>query len=149
MAGFACTTEGLTLPNEDCEAGYYCPEGQSVRTGTPCPVGFYCPTGTAGTGDGAHSGKRCPTGYHAPTQGLSECERCPAGSNCYIDGESNLPVKEDCPAGHYCPLLETEPVMCPAGTFSSQLGLTAEIHCSPCPRNFYCENPGATTDSGM
>eukprot|EP00116_Pleurobrachia_bachei_P005791 sb/3466053/ len=147
VAGFACTTQGLTTPNELCEAGYYCPEGQKIRTGTPCPVGYYCPTGTAGTGDDKHSGKRCNTGFEAPIQGLAECQRCPQGYHCYINEDTNESEKEDCPAGHYCPLEETEPVKCPAGTFSNILGLAAESHCSPCPPNFYCANAGATTDA--
>ena len=43
--GNFCLDEGLSSPQGDCRAGYYCPLGSSVDNQVQCPIGFYCPTG--------------------------------------------------------------------------------------------------------
>lgn len=58
-------------------------------------------------------------------------------------------IPQKCPAGNYCPAGTKDAVPCEAGTFSSQVGLAEAGHCTSCPANFYCDVPGATTDSGI
>ena len=39
-AGKACTTNGLGAPNEDCDAGWYCPSGSYSAHKNICPKGM-------------------------------------------------------------------------------------------------------------
>lgn len=39
--GYYCDSIGMINPTGYCQAGYYCPEGQS----SPTPVQYYCPVG--------------------------------------------------------------------------------------------------------
>lgn len=61
----------------DCDAGYYCPGGDTVAnpTDTICPRGRYCPQGSA-------TPTPCPEGTFSNATGLtqeSECTSCTAG----------------------------------------------------------------------
>jgi len=61
----------------DCDAGYYCPGGDSVPNpaATICTVGHYCPQGSP-------SPTPCPAGTYSNSLGLtqeSDCQNCTAG----------------------------------------------------------------------
>jgi hypothetical protein len=47
-AGFYCGNYALTAPSGPCDAGYYCPQGQSVSSpaSSICTPGHYCPVGS-------------------------------------------------------------------------------------------------------
>lgn len=81
-AGKYCQDYGLALPNGDCFAGYYCPEGQDVPqpTNYACSPGHFCEIGSWNeTG--------CPSGMYQPHWARSTCEICPAGSYCKAFGK--------------------------------------------------------------
>jgi len=81
-AGKYCQSYGLATPTGDCDAGYYCPGGQSTAKPTTysCSPGHFCPTGSWNeTG--------CPSGYYQPHWKQSTCDICPAGSYCKAFGE--------------------------------------------------------------
>lgn len=80
-AGKYCQDYGLALPNGDCFAGYYCPEGQDVPQPTTyaCSPGHFCEVGSWNeTG--------CPSGMYQPHWTRSVCDICPAGSYCKAFG---------------------------------------------------------------
>lgn len=81
-AGKYCQDYGLALPNGDCYAGYYCPEGQDVPqpTNYACSPGHFCEVGSWNeTG--------CPSGMYQPHWARSNCDICPAGSYCKAFGK--------------------------------------------------------------
>jgi hypothetical protein len=49
--GYYCGSYGLEEPSDQCEKGFYCPEGSKANVSTPfdyqCIVGHYCPEGSA------------------------------------------------------------------------------------------------------
>nr|PIL98506.1 GCC2 and GCC3 domain-containing protein [Toxoplasma gondii COUG] len=112
--GFACNSG----KEEQCEAGYYCPEGTRYKHEFPCPGGTY-------------SG-----------QGKAKCTSCPAGRYC--PPASTTP--KNCPAGYYCLAGSDNPwnTPCPVNTFSARPNLTREQECLKCRKNEYC--PVATVD---
>lgn len=86
-AGKYCQDYGLALPNGDCYAGYYCPEGQDVPqpTNYACSPGHFCEVGSWNeTG--------CPSGMYQPHWARSNCDICPAGSYCKAFGKFSLIV---------------------------------------------------------
>ena len=123
-----------------CDAGYYCNStGMVHSTRKVCPAGAYCPPGSAAP-------VLCGVGMESPRTGqtsVATCERCTSGSYCLNEGTvSGSP----CPAGYYCPIGTDDYLRfpCPAGTFSSALGLTSPQQCHNCTAGHYC--PSASTD---
>ena len=55
-----------------------------------------------------------------------------------------------CPLGHYCPERTIDPVPCPPGFYSDELGTVAEADCIACPPGSYCPegNEGPIECSG-
>lgn len=65
----------------------------------------------------------------------------PSGWNATVVAESApLGSVGECPAGRYCPAGVSRPVVCPAGTFSTQKRLSAPC-VSKCALNRYCPDP--------
>ena len=66
--GKYCASTGLSVPTDDCQAGYYCTQGASLPaptdgvTGDICANGSYCP-------QGANASIPCPAGTYGPTEG--------------------------------------------------------------------------------
>ena len=84
LGGKYCSQTGLSEPEGDCDAGYYCTTGSNSRTPTMgsdaniCPEGFYCPVGSA-------TPTSCPQGTFNPSTGRtaeSECTNCTGGYYC-------------------------------------------------------------------
>jgi hypothetical protein len=65
----------------------------------------------------------------------------PSGWTASTRGQSLQWVVGDCPAGRYCPAGTSTPVVCPAGTYSSELRRT-EVCTAYCWQGFYCPDPG-------
>ena len=108
-----------------CSAGYYrygrycyrCPNGSYCPTGNSDPIP--CPAGTFSYEIGSSGITRCQTckyGYYADKPGSSECKQCPNGSFCC---DPRIP-----------------PTLCPAGTFSYEIGSSGITRCYPCGENF-------------
>ena len=55
----------------------------------------------------------------------------------------------ECPAGFFCPEQSSEPEKCPAGTYSSNVRLTAEGECTNCTAGSYCGGLNLTAPSGL
>lgn len=68
---------GLNSPVGDCDAGFYCPGGDSVPNpnATPCPIGLHCPVGTG-------TPVPCESGTYTNLTQQSSCIICPAGYYC-------------------------------------------------------------------
>ncbi|CEM31004.1 unnamed protein product [Vitrella brassicaformis CCMP3155] len=132
--GKACTVPGLSSPDADCQAGYFCAGGAATTTpvgfgnpqGGECPVGHYCPTGT-------NSSIPCPPGEYANVARSATCLPCPPGKHC-INGTSTPGL---CPAGRVCNI-SSEP--CPIGSYRDAIGLPDDVgeDCAPCLPGWYC-----------
>lgn len=44
-----------------------------------------------------------------------------------------------CPAGFFCPNGTKNPIPCPAGTFTSEMGSTDQGNCKTCLPGYYCQ----------
>eukprot|EP00750_Incisomonas_marina_P016607 INCI19214.1.p1 GENE.INCI19214.1~~INCI19214.1.p1 ORF type:complete len:6126 (+),score=1170.25 INCI19214.1:309-18686(+) len=157
--GYACTTSGLTNPDEPCAAGFFCsPAGQTAPdtpsqtcsagyvcvggsytpTPTPvsgggyiCPAGFYCPAGTT-------TALACPAGTYSTTEGgvaETSCLACPAGRICESAGMNHT---DPCPLGYFCPEGSSTGTPCPNGKYGHQQNLVRAGQCALCPGGSYC-----------
>ncbi|XP_028816958.1 zonadhesin [Denticeps clupeoides] len=149
-SGFSCTSRGLSIPSDQCRAGFYCTEDESIHSGPQtCSPGHMCPAGSSAQ-------IPCVPGTYQSQPGQAVCVHCPAGFYCA--GSVN-PVTEDtegthtpapCPKGHFCPP-GTKSGMefpCPAGTYSDQEGIANNSQCTPCPPGQYCSAAGLTDPTG-
>ena len=102
-------------------------------------------TGTASFADGFGAAAAFSNLYHiavSPTGALYaagnnrvrqlQCIPCPASYFC----ASGAPVL--CPVGSFCPQSSTNPLPCPAGTYSTAAGAASNATCVPCPASYYC-----------
>lgn len=125
-AGFYADLEGTsTYETNECEAGYYCPEGSTSATQSACPPGT----------------------YRASTKGRSaaDCAKCEPGYFCKDWG---MDVGVDCPRGYYCPETTIVPVACPRGSYSNSLNLKSSNECTKCDPGKYCDGLAMTTYTG-
>ena len=118
-----------------CFERYSCDSGSTSADMVLCPKGYVCPIATS-------SGEEipCPPGTYSSNSGLfdvSQCSVCPAGSFCHGSGAN---ISGICGPGYYCPpktaFVEDHP--CPAGTYSSDFGLSDRSQCIDCPVGQYC-----------
>ena len=76
----------------------------------------------------------------------AECTVCAEGTYCPSPG---LQATTQCPAGSFCPVGTSEPLLCPNGTygkvpsvyagqFSPVVGLVDAAQCQPCPESLFC-----------
>lgn len=158
-SGRFCSVGGLTLPDGECDPGYYCisnsyvPNPTDGTTGALCPAGGYCPKGSK-------AAQPCLPGTYSDTTGMkasSECKTCTQGKYCL--GEVIVGVSGSCMAGYYCPTgsktarevaadpgyftlgntwLETK---CSAGSYTPDY---AQSSCTFCPAGYMCAGPGNT-----
>lgn len=118
-----------------CPPGYSCALATSSSSISDCVPGSYCPEGTA-------SGHEipCPMGTFSNLTHLispQDCFPCTPGSYC-LGGSTK--VSGPCPPGHYCPPKTTYSMQypCPAGTYSSSIGLHDSTQCVNCMPGSYC-----------
>lgn len=164
--GWYCGSQGLAVPQDECDPGYYCvraawrsnPEDFSNYTqgdclcpknitGGKCEPGDYCPRGS-------QQPIPCTQGHYCELPGLSAVTgKC--DERYFCDRRSSTKTPTDgttgniCPAGRYCPVGTTkEQPRCPPGTFSNRTGLSQISECTPCTQGFYCQQPGLTTPTG-
>ncbi|CAG5113265.1 Oidioi.mRNA.OKI2018_I69.chr2.g7385.t1.cds [Oikopleura dioica] len=145
-----------------CPGGSYCDEAETPTVAKPCNPGHYCLYGR----DDSDEQEECPLGTYNPFPGgvdLSSCLSCPPGSYCNETGIGNInQQKFACPEGFFCPGGQggqpypndtdtlNEPIPCPLGTYGPLLslrGLEAQDDCEPCPKGFYCPEPGMSDPS--
>ena len=144
--GKYCATTGLSAPTGNCDAGYYCTSGATRANPTDganafkCVAGFYCPEGSA---------------YQIPCKPGSYCDSDFLGDvsgDCqegyYCPEQSTSATQTNCPAGHYCDTGSSNPIPCPAGTYSSAVNNKNVNACLDCPSGSYCESTGLTTWTG-
>ncbi|XP_074535630.1 uncharacterized protein LOC141797845 [Halichoeres trimaculatus] len=143
-AGHFCGTVGLTRPSGLCQAGFFCPGGETAATGSEgglCPPAHYCPQG---------SGRpvSCPAGTYTNLTGQSVCSRCPAGYYC-PEKTGNF-TKFPCPPGFYCPdgTRHATQYPCPRGYYNPEPMTQSLDSCLPCPPGHYCEKERLTKVSG-
>ena len=142
-----CPNYGMTAPQGNCSAQYYCAGNATTATptdgvtGDKCPVGHYCPTGTTVP-------LPCAAGAFSNVTGLSTCHQCPAGYYCLL-GADNY-VGTPCDPGYYCPAGTTSATQypCPAGTFYNLTMATSVSDCLPCPGGEFCATPGLSAPTG-
>ena len=140
LPGEYCSIRGLPVPDGNCSAGYFCPDGANLNnpkpgdTGTDdyiCPVGYECPE---------HSPEPipCGPGTYQPNMLRGECLICPAGFYCPDRANTDI-IK--CTSNNYCEAGSSEPSPCPDGTLSSdETVLISASECIPCPTGKYCRN---------
>ena len=134
LGGSFCNGTGLTSPSGLCSAGYYCPQGSTVRQPIEfvCPEGMYCP-------EGVTLPLPCLPGEYQQHPMQAECEACPAGRTC-VNSTADPAL---CPAHHYCPRgTGLNPPECPPGTYTDAdvMGLILPTSCLPCKVGRYCRN---------
>lgn len=130
------TISGGVAP--DCDAGYVCTGGSSMKKpdkpsmGYPCPAGYYCLAGT-------NAPLSCLPGSYQPNTGQSKCLSCSPGNMCPYQ---NMTTVVPCKAGYYCP--DGTPAPCPKGTYGNNTGLSNITMCTDCPAGKYCSEAGST-----
>ncbi|XP_070552128.1 fibrillin-2-like [Ptychodera flava] len=146
-AGFYCEGYGNNFVTDECDEGYYCPEGQAVSNPNDymCPQGHYCPKGST-------EPVRCDSGTYQDEITQATCKTCPQG---YFCDNTMEPVvlwqNSTCPNGHYCPegTRYAYEFKCPRGTFSDRPGLNESDDCNPCPGGYFCPEEAMTSYSDL
>eukprot|EP00347_Sterkiella_histriomuscorum_P016022 403354791 len=141
-AGYSCSDP--TVNPVPCTEGYY--SFGYAGTCTQCPAGFYCPKANA-------QPVLCPAGKQSAA-GQSECLECPDGVTCtrsdgiiqdpctsgqYRVNDGRIEICRDCPPGHMCPTITSQPIICPSGTFAK----FAQTSCTACAAEHFCPSLGA------
>ena len=112
-----------------CDAGFGCTVPGASATTAACGAGYFCITGSPTTTpqeDMTISGSVCETYVVGST--------APAGCTGAI-----------CPPGYYCEKESAEPSLCPAGTFSNELGARTDGSCITCTEGYYCPTSSPRT----
>ncbi|XP_062603182.1 uncharacterized protein LOC134264959 [Saccostrea cucullata] len=141
-SGSYCNGSGLSAVDGQCDAGYYCPTGQTVcnPSAYECPAGYMCPVGSS-------LYQLCSAGFYQDEIRQATCKECPAGFYCDSSvGPITNYTTYVCPEGHYCQngtKVSTE-FPCPSGTYNNDTGLRADSECFPCLGGYYC--PAATVN---
>lgn len=137
--GRVCSRAGLTSPDGNCTAGYYCVarSTQPNPAAGRCPVGSFCPGSS-----GAHL--TCPPGTFTNTEQNAECTQSPRGY--YVTNGSH---PQQCPQGWFCPngtgfIWQS----CPSGTFGGSPGLYDLSQCTICPGGSACNRANLSAPSG-
>ncbi len=143
-AGKYCSKGGLSAPEGDCGAGYYCPAGSKVPkpAATQCPIGYSCPTGSSVQ-------VPCSAGTYQDEVGQASCKTCPAGYYCPV-GSSSL-TGHECPVGYYCPsgTQQMNQNACPIGTYNPYTNANSVNQCILCDPGRYCLGTGLSTTTGQ
>ena len=157
-AGSYCSAYGMPLPDDLCDAGWYCPEGMT----TPQPPSYQCLAGHK-CPRGSPDQMPCPSGSYQPNVGEAACLECPSGMYC----DQNEAISElqsgvaapshgvvtpkDCPAGFYCPngTMTARQTPCPSGTYSNTTSLGALSECRMCTPGYFCDTSNLTEPAGL
>lgn len=110
---------------------WYATSSESGGTLDNCAIGYYCLRETFVF--------PCPGGRFGNSTGLttSDCSGvCTAGYYCPL--ASITPTANLCPAGSYCPEGSAEPILCPAGSFGNETGLSHSSCSGSCSAGYYC-----------
>ena len=107
-----CSENGLTAPDGDCTAGFYCPPGQVKGDANPCEPGYFCPKLS-------DLPRPCPSGTYQDESTQSDCKDCPEGRVCNATIAPVTFPSVICPEGYYCPNKTEygEQFACPKGGF--------------------------------
>lgn len=118
--GQFCSEWGLTAPNGNCSAGFYCPKGQNSSQPEEfrCTPGHYCPPASKAE-------LPCTSGSFQNEFYKNSCKPCPERYFCngLILNDTHcshgVQIPEDCPQGYYCrPLSNTgKEHGCPIGRY--------------------------------
>ncbi|PIK41162.1 hypothetical protein BSL78_21986 [Apostichopus japonicus] len=149
LPGFYCDDTNGPVVNYTL---YICPEGHYCPNGTQAATQYECPIGTFNNITGLTEEEECSpclAGYYCGQRGLTyPYTYCSGGYYCRTGARLATPDQGDdaniCPVGHYCLEGCTEPVTCPAGTFSNDTGLMNVTECEPCDAGYYCGSDGLT-----
>ncbi|XP_074158322.1 uncharacterized protein LOC141562243 [Sminthopsis crassicaudata] len=154
-AGKYCAGAGLSTPTGDCDEGYWCKEGASVKNPTDgmlgllCPPGHYCLTGTLRPAP-------CPPGTWSKegNKNLVGCQTCLGDHFCNsssplaLTRSCNLRFQctEDailayftdggpCYTGYFCSQEMKYSTSCPLGSYTP---FKNSAECHICPSGQYC-----------
>ena len=166
-AGMYCGSEGLTLPTDVCDQGYFCVLGAwsatpneydnfthgdclcpSNSTGGQCQPGYFCPQASS-------EPTACTEGNYCETTGLHTVTgQCLSGYYC--DRGAKIADPTDgitgniCPAGRYCGTgTGVDQPRCPSGTFSNTTGNQLVTDCTDCTQGYYCGSAGLIEPTGQ
>eukprot|EP00347_Sterkiella_histriomuscorum_P024098 403332318 len=140
----SCLTEGTYSPGDGCPAGYYCVTDPVTKLlqQFECEEGYKCPAGKSVK-------QICPPGTYQNQKAQDTCLACTAGSYCYNNG-GPIVATQTCPSGYYCPastaLYQMYP--CETGSYNDITGLSASTQCKPCDYGKYCSKRGLTAPNG-
>ena len=102
MCRHFCRSKGLSDPEGECYAGYYCNKTNGNNSPDPadaeCPIGYYCP-------QGSERPLPCPPGSFSKTvraKNETDCEPCGPGKYCEGNLITGKQTVLDCAAGHIC-----------------------------------------------
>jgi hypothetical protein len=96
---------------------------------------------------GATASSECSPATYNDKFLQSSCLDCPEGYYCPHSGMSTY-ASYNCTKGHYCPLRSSQPLPCPAGTFSSHIANTKLSDCLSCTPGYYCDTSALSTVAG-
>lgn len=138
-----------------CPEGTICPLTTSSGSVSGSNVYTYCNAGKYAimakniNDDETTSCETCPPGMYSLV-GWIECKYCDAGYVCLGGTIIPNPTVRDlhngyeCGVGYYCPSGTTDPIPCPAGTFSLNYTLGSLDECEPCPKNQFSDKAAST-----
>ena len=129
-----CTNGGEQ--EDECPPYHYCDGDIEYAKGKLCPNGFYGEDGVYGYTKPENC-TACVEGQFC-TAGRIVGD-CAPGYVCLEQADSHTPNNDTladkaypCPLGNYCEEGATEPVRCPEGTFTFELGAKQETECTVC-----------------
>lgn len=141
-----------------CPLGSYCPDEAAYAH--PCPSGTYgdalfsrsigdcitCDVGTQCSAGNPGRGASCEEGYYCPRGSYVHQYPCPAGTyGAYKTGKRDLSECLPCPPGAYCPEATANPILTPAGYYSTLSGMPSLASLLKCPPKYYCPDTGMTS----
>lgn len=142
-AGQYCMNSGLTAPEGDCDAGYFCEAGSILPRSDAqlCPKGYYCPKGSS-TPTG------CGAGTYQDEVGQAQCKDCLEGFFC--DSEQETLDGQECLAGYYCPAKtpSKKAFPCKIGQYNPFTHAYKAEQCIYCDPGQACEGTGNTGTTG-
>lgn len=138
--GYYCEGLANTKPTGECADGYYCPGGAYNAVQNETKPGYYTTLGSSNPSP-------CSPGTYNDAYRQTSCKICPQGYYCPNSGMASF-IGFPCTAGHYCPIGTIQPVKCPPGTFSNQIGNVNVSQCTLCTTGDYCDADALQAVSG-
>lgn len=131
-----------------CPAGFYCPIGTRFASEHPCPPGTFSDVEGLGAEEQCQT---CLPGFYCETPALTTSTGpCAAGYYCSLGAKTAQPTDgitgAICPQGSFCPLGSSNPIPCPLGSATEEVGAADVSACLLCPPGQFCTSGSPPMD---